>query len=53
MGDFVTDRLVLHPLTAPEAEAFVAESFTEHGLWESAAALPDGTAKRFGELSGD
>lgn len=40
-------------LTAPEAEAHVADVFTDHGLWESSGALPDGTAKRFGELVGE
>lgn len=40
-------------LDAPGAHAFVAEAFTEHGLWESPAPLPDGIAKRFGELVGE
>jgi CO/xanthine dehydrogenase FAD-binding subunit len=40
-------------LTAPQAEAHVAEVFGTAGLWESAGAMPDGTAKRFGELVGE
>lgn len=40
-------------LDAPEAHAHVADVFGREGLWESSAALPDGTAKRFGELVGD
>jgi CO/xanthine dehydrogenase FAD-binding subunit len=40
-------------LDAPEANAHVADVFSTEGLWESAAPLPDGTAKRFGELVGE
>ncbi len=40
-------------LDAPEANAHVAEVFGREGLWEAGAALPDGTAKRFGELVGE
>lgn len=40
-------------LTAPEAEAHVLETFEREGLWETAAALPDGTARRFGQLVGE
>lgn len=40
-------------LTAPEAEAHVLETFELEGLWETAAALPDGTARRFGQLVGE
>lgn len=40
-------------LDAPEAHAFVEESFAAEGLWDSAAPLPDGTARRFGELVGE
>jgi CO/xanthine dehydrogenase FAD-binding subunit len=39
-------------LTAPEAEAHVADVFTSEGLWDSAERMPDGVAKRFGELVG-
>ncbi len=40
-------------LDAPEAHAHVADVFGAEGLWESLAPLPDGTAKRFGELVGE
>ncbi|MCW2926357.1 MAG: molybdopterin dehydrogenase FAD-binding protein [Thermoleophilia bacterium] len=40
-------------LDAPEAHAYVGETFMTEGLWESAGPLPDGTAKRFGELVGE
>jgi CO/xanthine dehydrogenase FAD-binding subunit len=38
------------PLRAPAAEEFLAGALAESGLWESAAALPDQIARRFGEL---
>jgi CO/xanthine dehydrogenase FAD-binding subunit len=40
-------------LDAPAAHEHVAEVFGREGLWDSAAPLPDGTAKRFGELVGE
>jgi CO/xanthine dehydrogenase FAD-binding subunit len=40
-------------LDAPAAHEHVADVFSREGLWESAGALPDGTAKRFGELVGE
>ncbi|MCW2924265.1 MAG: molybdopterin dehydrogenase FAD-binding protein [Thermoleophilia bacterium] len=40
-------------LGAPAAEAWVAEAFGDHDLWATRAALPDGVAKRFGELVGE
>ena len=40
-------------LDAPEAHAFIAETFGAARLWESTDRLPDGVAKRFGELVGE
>lgn len=38
------------PRRAREAEDFLAGELTGAGLWESRAELPEGTARRFGEL---
>ena len=38
------------PRHARTAEAFLAGALAEDGLWESRAAIPDGTATRFGDL---
>jgi CO/xanthine dehydrogenase FAD-binding subunit len=38
------------PRRAREAEEFLAGELTSAGLWESRGELPDGTARRFGEL---
>jgi CO/xanthine dehydrogenase FAD-binding subunit len=38
------------PLTAPEAERFVAGELDSAGLWASRGPLPSGLAERFGQL---
>lgn len=40
-------------LTAPDAEAFVADAFTQQGQWDTPHALDDGVAATFGRLVGD
>jgi CO/xanthine dehydrogenase FAD-binding subunit len=38
------------PRRAAEAERFLEDALTDDGLWESRRAVPDSTARRFGEL---
>jgi len=40
-------------LDAPSAHAHVEETFGAAGLWDSGERMPDGVAKRFGELVGE